>query len=189
MPREIFVFDPPERVIVGTVGQPGERTFFLQARGPGQLTSVVLEKAQVAALAQRLEELLDELVRASGGTAPVPAVAPADLDDSGPLEQPIIEEFRVGALGLGWDPEAERVVIEAQGMTDAGDDDAALLEDDTADGPPLLRLRLSGAVARAFVKRALAAVAAGRPPCPLCGQPMSPDGAHVCARSNGHHPH
>jgi len=195
MPRQIFVFDPPERLVVGTVGQPGERTFFLQARGGGQLTSVVLEKLQVAALAERLEQLLDEILRASGGTAPVPAVAPSELDDLGPLEQPIIEEFRVGTLGLGWDPDAEQVVIQAQAATEGDaslpDDDASDDEpdfgDDDADGPALIRVRISGAQARAFTKRALAIVAAGRPPCPLCGQPL--DDGHICARSNGHHPH
>ena len=206
MPRQIFVFDPPERLVVGTVGQPGERTFFLQARGGGQLTSVVLEKVQVAALAERLEQLLDELVRASGGTVAVPAIAPAELLDNGPLEQPIIEEFRAGALSLGWDPEAERVVIQAQAVsgTEAADDetdDAGEAEDDadgepflddlddsTAEGPDLLRVRITGAMARAFTKRALEVVAAGRPPCQFCGQPLDPEG-HICARSNGHHPH
>jgi uncharacterized repeat protein (TIGR03847 family) len=195
MPRQIFVFDPPERLVVGTVGQPGERTFFLQARGGGQLTSVVLEKVQVAALAERLEQLLDELVRASGGEAAVPAIAPAELLDNGPLEQPIVEEFRVGALSLGWDPEAELVVIQAQALGEndppADDDDEPFLDDvddPTADGPDVLRVRISGAVARAFTKRALEIVAAGRPPCQFCGQPLDPEG-HVCARSNGHHPH
>jgi uncharacterized repeat protein (TIGR03847 family) len=196
MPRQIFVFDPPERLIVGTVGQPGERTFFLQARGGGQLTSVVLEKVQVAALAERLEQLLDELVRASGGAAAVPAIAPAELVDNAPLEQPIIEEFRVGALSLGWDPEAEVVVIQAQAVSETDlptgddDDDEPFVEDDdpTVDGPDVLRVRISGAVARAFTKRALETVAAGRPPCQFCGQPVDPEG-HICARSNGHHPH
>ena len=211
MPRQIFVFDPPERLVVGTVGQPGERTFFLQARGGGQLTSVVLEKVQVAALAERLEQLLDELVRASGGTVAVPAIAPAELLDNGPLEQPIIEEFRAGALSLGWDPEAERVVIQAQAVSateaadeadeadDAGDaedaaDDEPFLDDfddvdnAAAEGPDLLRVRITGAMARAFTKRALEVVAAGRPPCQFCGQPLDPEG-HICARSNGHHPH
>ena len=200
MPRQIFVFDPPERLVVGTVGQPGERTFFLQARGGGQLTSVVLEKVQVAALAERLEQLLDELVRASGGTVAVPAIAPAELVDSGPLEQPIIEEFRVGALSLGWDPEVERVVIQAQAVGETETEAAAegdeaesdpFLEnfDDAAtEGPDLLRVRITGAMARAFTKRALEVVAAGRPPCQFCGQPLDPEG-HVCARSNGHHPH
>lgn len=194
MPRQIFVFDPPERVVIGTVGQPGERTFFLQARGSGQLTSVVLEKVQVAALAERLEQLLDEIVRASGGAAPVPAVAPVELDDTEPLEQPIVEEFRVGALSLGWDPETERVVIQAQAISDTetaestSDDDDVFADDDDTEGPDLLRIRISGAVARAFSKRALAIVAAGRPSCQFCGQPLDPEG-HICARSNGHHPH
>jgi len=203
MPRQIFSFDPPERLIIGTVGQPGERTFFLQARGGGQLTSVVLEKVQVAALASRLEELLDEVVRSSGGAAAVPAVAPLELNDTAPLDQPILEEFRVGALSLGWDPEDERVVIAAQAISetdepddeplgdDDGDDDEAADEpvfiDDDSEGPPVLRVRVTGAVARAFCKRAREIVAAGRPPCQFCGQPL--DDGHVCPRSNGHHKH
>jgi uncharacterized repeat protein (TIGR03847 family) len=201
MPRQIFIYDPPERLVIGTVGQPGERTFFLQARGAGQLTSVVLEKVQVAALAERLDQLLDEVLRASGGTSTVPAVAPLDLNDTLPLDQPIVEEFRVGALGLGWDPETERVVVEALAVTEATESDAedpdedgtddtdpGLMSDDDVDGPDVLRVRITGAVARAFTKRALAIVAAGRPPCQFCGQPLDPE-SHVCARSNGHHPH
>jgi uncharacterized repeat protein (TIGR03847 family) len=191
MPRQIYVYDPPERVIIGTVGQPGDRTFFLQARNSNQLTSVVLEKVQVAALAERLEQLLDEIVRLSGGTAAVPAVAPDDQIDTGLLEQPIIEDFRAGALGLGWDPSDERVVIEAQQFVEGAPeaaDDPELLSDDDADGPDVLRIRVTGAVARAFAKRALSLVAAGRPACQFCGMPLDPEG-HVCARSNGHHPH
>lgn len=194
MARQIFLFDPPERFVVGTVGQPGDRTFFLQARGSGRLTSVALEKVQVAALADRLEQLLDEIVRVSGGTAAVPAVAPTELDDDGPLEQPIMEEFRVGALSLGWEPESERVIIAASAAVPGepeqaeGDEEDPFVDDEAADGPDVLRVRVSGAVARAFAKRALAVVAAGRPPCQFCGQPLDPAG-HVCARSNGHHPH
>lgn len=194
MARQIFLFDPPERFVVGTVGQPGERTFFLQARGGGRLTSVALEKVQVAALAERLEQLLDEIVRVSGGTAAVPAVAPTELDDNGPLEQPILEEFRVGALSLGWEPETERVVIAASAAVPGepeqaeDDEDDPFVDDEATDGPDVLRVRVSGAVARAFAKRALSVVAAGRPPCQFCGQPLDPAG-HVCARSNGHHPH
>jgi len=202
MPRQIFVYDPPDRLVVGTVGQPGQRTFFIQARGAGQLTSVVVEKLQVAAVAERLDQLLDEVLRASGGTASVPAVAPLELNDTLPLDQPIIEEFRVGALGLGWEPETERVVIEAIAVTesaggddtddtddaDDADDEPVLLSDDASEGPDVMRVRVSGGVARAFTKRALAIVAAGRPPCQFCGQPLDPE-SHVCARSNGHHPH
>ena len=92
MPRHIFLYDPPDRLVIGTVGQPGERTFFMQARSAGQLTSVVLEKTQVAALAERLDQLLDEVLRASGGTSSVPAVAPLELNDTLPLDQPIVED-------------------------------------------------------------------------------------------------
>jgi uncharacterized repeat protein (TIGR03847 family) len=187
MARVILEFDPPERFVAGTVGEPGQRTFFLQARGGGRVTSVALEKQQVAVLAERVEALLDEVLRRSGGEAPVPAVAPAELEDSDPLDTPIEEEFRVGTMALAWDGDTERVLIEAQARTDEEDedDDEAALIDAEEDGPPLLRVRLSGAAARSFVKRALALVAAGRPPCPFCGNPLDPTG-HVCPRANGY---
>jgi uncharacterized repeat protein (TIGR03847 family) len=63
MPRRLFVFDDPDRFATGTVGQPGSRTFFLQARASGRVVSVVIEKTQVSALAERLGELLVELDR------------------------------------------------------------------------------------------------------------------------------
>jgi uncharacterized repeat protein (TIGR03847 family) len=186
VPRQVFLYDPPERFVAGTVGQPGQRTFFLQAVGAGRTTTVALEKEQVAVLAERIDELLDEVLRRSGGTAPVPAVAPNELDDLAPLDQPILEEFRVGTMALAWDADAERVVIEALARVpdeeEAGDE---LPDDDDEDGPDLLRVRLSGATARAFAKRALSIVAAGRPPCPFCGLPIDPDG-HVCPRQNGY---
>lgn len=186
MARAVFEFDPPERFVVGTVGPPGERVFYLQARGGGRLTSVALEKAQVAVLAERVEQLLDEVLRLSGGTAPVPAMAPAELADTGPLEQPLVEEFRVGTMSLAWDGQTERVVVEAQAMTESPEEEGVgIVEDDVPDAPPLLRVRLTGATARAFAHRALAVVSAGRPPCPLCGLPLDPQG-HVCPRQNGY---
>src|SRR5690606_19172441 len=135
----VFDYDPPERFVAGAVGQPGSRVFYLQARAEGRLTTVALEKFQVAALALRLDELLDEVLRRSGGTAQIPAIAPVDLTDDDPLEQPIEEDFRVGEMALGWDAEESKVVIEAQEITD----------DDDAD-PAVLRVRLSAGVARAF---------------------------------------
>ena len=104
----VFAYDLPERFVAGAVGQPGERAFFLQARAEGRLTSVALEKFQVAALAERLEELLDEVLRRSGGHCARPAVAPAELRDDAPLDQPVEEEFRVGTMALAWDPETAR---------------------------------------------------------------------------------
>src|SRR5437588_12930344 len=108
----VYSYDPPERFIAGTVGQPGERTFYLQASGGGRTTSVALEKAQVSQLAERLDELLDEVSRRTGGTAEPATAAP--LADDGPLDQPLLEDFRVGAIALAWDGEGDRVIIEAQ---------------------------------------------------------------------------
>ncbi|MCT9932717.1 DUF3090 domain-containing protein [Planotetraspora sp. A-T 1434] len=184
----VFDYDPPDRFVAGAVGQPGARTFFLQARGRGRITTVALEKFQVAVLADRLDELLDEVLRRSGGRAPVPAMAPADLTDEGPLDLPIDEDFRVGTMALAWDPETAQVIIEAQEATDADEDE---VEDepivDDRPEPAVLRVRISAAAARAFSRRALDIVAAGRPPCPLCGQPLDAEG-HICVRLNGHHP-
>jgi uncharacterized repeat protein (TIGR03847 family) len=185
--REIYSYDPPERFIAGTVGEPGQRTFFLQAALGGRTTSVALEKEQVAVLAERMEELLDEVLRRTGGTAQVPAVAPVDLVDDGPLSQPIEEEFRVGALTLAWDGDTERVVIEAHARAETEEEQVEALDEEADEGPPVLRVRITGAMARAFAKRAQLVVSAGRPPCPFCGLPVDADG-HLCPRMNGHRP-
>src|SRR6478609_7112140 len=119
----VIAYDMPERFVAGTVGQPGDRAFFLQARAGRRVTSVGLEKFQVTLLAERLEELLDEVLRQTGGEGDtvVPAVAPVELQDDEPLDQPIEEEFRVGTMALAWDPDDERVVIEAQEVTEGED--------------------------------------------------------------------
>jgi uncharacterized repeat protein (TIGR03847 family) len=192
VPRQVFLYDKPDRFVAGTVGQPGQRTFFLQATAAGRTTSVSLEKTQVEALAERIDELLDEVVRRTGGAAPVPAVAPAELADTAPLDMPVEEEFRVGTMALAWDGAEERMILEAQALVeiDASEEDdleaaEELLLQDDENGPPLLRVRLTGAQARSFAKRALDVVSAGRPPCPLCSLPLDPEG-HVCPRQNGY---
>ncbi len=183
MASQVFDFDPPERFVAGTVGEPGARTFFLQARRGRQVTSVSLEKLQVSALAERVEELLDEVVRRTGGSAPVPALLGAGPRDDAPLEQPIDDEFRVGTMTLAWDGDAEQVVIECFEALDA---DAEEPESTGTGGErTVLRVHLSGAAARAFAARSAALVDAGRAPCPLCGDPLDPSG-HVCARANGY---
>jgi uncharacterized repeat protein (TIGR03847 family) len=178
----VYSYDPPDRFVAGTVGQPGERAFYLQASGAGRVTSVLLEKAQVSQLAQRLDELLDEVLRRTGGAA-VPAAAPAGLADDAPLELPLTEDFRVGAIALAWDHDDERVIIEAQEETEQPIE--PLSDDIPEDGPGVLRVRISAAAARAFSQRALKVVGQGRPPCPLCGLPLDESG-HVCPRQNGH---
>ena len=181
MPRQVFLFDPPERFVAGTVGQPGDRTFYLQASGGGRTVSVALEKVQVQVLAERLDELLDEVRRRGAGD--VPTVAPRELEDTAPLDAPVEEEFRVGTMGLAWDGEAEQVVVEALAPGESEDEIEVL--SDAEDGPDVLRVRMTADMARAFIVRAQRVVAAGRPPCPLCALPLDPEG-HICPRQNGH---
>ncbi|HEU5326399.1 MAG TPA: DUF3090 family protein [Candidatus Limnocylindria bacterium] len=173
MARRLFILDDPDRFVAGTVGEPGDRAFYLQARKGSTVVSVGLEKAQVAALADRLDDLLDAVEAPPRPTA----------TDEGDLDRPIVEMFRVGAMALAWDAASESVVIEAQTPTEDGE--YAELPDDAEDGPDLLRVRIDPGTARAFVRRAEALVSAGRPLCPFCGQPLDPQG-HFCARSNGH---
>lgn len=172
MTRRLFIFDDPDRFVAGTVGEPGDRTFYLQARKGGAVVSVGLEKTQVAALAERLGDLLDV----------VDAPVDRQVGDSGQLEEPVVELFRVGAMALAWDAGSDAVVIEAQTPTEDGE--YVELPDDAPDGPDLLRVRLDPAQARHFVRRAEALLVAGRPACPFCGLPLDPQG-HFCSRGNG----
>jgi uncharacterized repeat protein (TIGR03847 family) len=180
MSRQIFFFDQPRRFVVGTVGQPGERTFFLQASDGSRVVSVALEKTQVSVLAERMEQLLGEMASQAGVALPETIVA-----DTDPLEIPIDEEFRVAAMGLAYDSDANLIVIEAQAPAESAEEAEATLLEDTEDGPDALRVRIAHQAAAGFIERARRVIEAGRPPCPLCNQPLDPQG-HVCPRSNGY---
>ena len=192
-------YDSPDRFVAGTVGQPGERTFFLQAREGNRITSVVVEKQQVSVLAEHLDKVLDEVLRRSGPAAQVPPAhnKPTDTD---PLDAPITEEFRVGTMTIAWDAEIRRIVIELFSNVDsdiADDEDdvddlglsaaaaAALEGNDEVNADEVFVVKITPGYARDFVARAQALVAAGRPPCPFCLQPLDPAG-HVCPRANGY---
>jgi uncharacterized repeat protein (TIGR03847 family) len=197
-------YEQPERFVVGTVGEPGQRTFFLQAREGSRVTSVALEKQQVSVLAERVDLLLDEALRRAGGDAAIPAVAPVGLGDQAPLDLPIVEEFRVGTITLSWDDDDGRVVLELfpvseesvvmQAYDESGDDEddadsEEVLEVGTeieieVEASEVLVVKLDPGYARAFVRRALSVVSAGRPPCQFCGGPIDPEG-HLCPRANG----
>jgi uncharacterized repeat protein (TIGR03847 family) len=187
MSRRLFLFDLPDRFATGTIGEPGNRSFFLQARDGRRVVSVALEKAQVAVLAERLGNLLVELDRRGIAEDPPTPINPDDR----PLDEPLNEAFRATTLTLGWDVDAERVLIEARAPSEADLEDpegesAVELDDDDEDGPDLLRVRLTAEAARMFVERAFRVIRAGRPPCPLCGNPLDATG-HICPRKNGHY--
>jgi uncharacterized repeat protein (TIGR03847 family) len=207
MPRRVYSFDRPDRFIAGALGVPGQRTFFIQASKGSQHVSVALEKAQVAVLAERIAALL--LALREGGVAigdELPGPAPQ-------LAEPVVEQFRVGTMSLGWDGEAGRVVIEAREIGEAdidsegeigdSDEDEDEDEDEATEGAEdedvelrslaadlddprdVVRVELEPQAALRFASGALEVVRAGRPPCPLCGAPLEPTG-HFCVRRNGH---
>jgi uncharacterized repeat protein (TIGR03847 family) len=123
---------------------------------------------------------------AGGGSAPA-GDEPDSGEDTSPLDEPLNEAFRAGALTLGWDGDAERVLVEARAESEDGEPiDPDEDDDEDEDGPDLLRVRMTADAARSFVERAVRIVASGRPPCPLCGQPLDPTG-HLCPRRNGNY--
>ncbi len=180
MSRVIHIFRTPERFVAGTVGEPGDRTFYLQAVDEVKVISVQLEKEQVAVLAERLSALLDEVARRLGADtdAGEPAV------DTEPLQTPVEQEFQVGTMGLGWDVESRAIVVELLAVTEHELDESVVL-DDTEEGPDAVRVFLSLKQARAFTARAERVITAGRKPCPLCTEPLGPKG-HICPRQNGY---
>lgn len=150
-----------DHLTTGTVGPPGQRTFFIQARKGEQVVTLRLEKAQVAALCRYLETMLADL--------PVPGPIPTDMD----LLEPVVPEWVVGALGVTYDEEDDRIILVAEELVEEGDEAASA------------HFRATREQVAAFIRHGTEVVAAGRPPCPLCGAPQDPEG-HMCVRLNGH---
>lgn len=172
MPTRIHEFSWPDRVIVGVIGLPGDRTFYLQVRTGKEIVSVVLEKQQAAQLAENIDDILDQLLTVDGNPFSIPTGTPIELVDNDPLEDDQ-EQFRTGAMSLGWDPSTSQIVIEAHPILDED------LDAEPAEEAELLRVRMPVGSARAFAKRTREIVDAGRPMCTLCGYPMDADG-HTC---------
>lgn len=181
MSRQVHIFRSPERFLAGTIGVPGEREFYLQVVEGRRVLSVACEKQQVAILADKLGTLIVEVAKRFGAQAPPEGGAPADLA----LSTPVDAEFRVGTMGLAWEPEGGQVIVELLALTDDEVGEDIVLED-REDGPDALRVFLTLAEARDFARHAETVVSAGRPPCPICSLPLDADG-HICPRLNGYH--
>mgnify|MGYP000088043084 FL=1 len=180
MSGQIFLFDPADRFVAGTVGVPGERTFFIQARTGARMVSVALEKSQVAAMADRVLQILRE-IRHSEPLLTFERVAP----DDHPLETPIDEEFRVGVIGLAYVSDRRLIEIDLQAIAESEIEEDELLEIDTSSDQSILRVLIPLGYAESFAKRANSVIAAGRAPCPFCGGPIDIKG-HLCPRANGY---
>jgi uncharacterized repeat protein (TIGR03847 family) len=169
-----FELPSPDRFTAGTIGEPGQRMFFLQAEAAGHLVTLKCEKQQVGALAEHLASLLADL--------PVPAdqeVEATDVD----FVPPHRAEWIVGRMGVAWDEGDDRLVLQCEELVavDADEDDPVAAAAELV--PATARFRLTRAQVAAFVEVARDLVASGRPPCDLCGGPMDPAG-HACPRLN-----
>lgn len=179
MARLIRNFDSPRRAVVGTVGLPGERTFYVQADDGDDRVWIRVEKQQIATLAEQMKRMCSTLIdRGFDSEAP-------PVRDDRPLDTPVEEEFAAVAIGLGWDEETERIVIELHAL---GEQEPADFADDDEDAADTIRIRFAVRQAEAFADRAIAVVAAGRPVCPFCQSPLEPSG-HICPRANGYRRH
>ncbi len=165
MPSTSFELNPVSRIIVGAVGPPGQRTFYLQARQARSLVTLIVEKVQVQALAERLLEVLP--------AAPAAVVPEADELN---LEEPLAAAWRVGELEVGYERGRDRCVLVARELTEVESSEAA-----TA------RFGATGEQMRILARHALELCRAGRPICALCGRPKDPQG-HACPQSNGKRP-
>ena len=163
-------FSRPERFIAGTVGEPGERAFYIQVRTSSRLFSVAVEKAQVQAITARLDVMISEIRKSN----PLINIDKFPLDDA-PLESPVDAEFQVGAMSLAWDEEQKLICIELY----------ELEEDEEDSEGEVVEVTISLGMAAAFSIRSKAVVNAGRIPCPFCGIPIDPRG-HLCPRANGY---
>jgi len=181
MTSRILLFDPVERFVAGTVGQPGERTFFIQARTGGRLISVSLEKTQVQALSERLTFMIREIKQSD----PTIVIQRLTRDDE-PLETPIEEEFRIGVIGIAFDASRELIQIDLQAVSEGDDEEPEFIDvDDLTGDRDIMRVLISPSMADQFAKRAMSVVSAGRLPCPFCGGPIDLRG-HLCPRANGY---
>lgn len=165
-----YEFKSVDRFICGTIGEPGEREFYLQVRAGSALVSASLEKTQASTLAQRLE-ILCKQVSKEDVTLVVDRV---DRDDAA-LESPVDKDFAIGAISIAWDDSLKKICVEL----------FSIKEIEVEDEAPDITMNLTLGQAKAFIVRTSAVVNAGRVPCPFCSLPIDPRG-HLCPRANGY---
>jgi uncharacterized repeat protein (TIGR03847 family) len=172
MPKRVIELNPITRITADAVGEPGHRTFYIQARRGGNFVTLLCEKEQVQALAVAVQQMLDELKTKYPKGANFMQIT---MDMS--LEEPITPEYRVGQMGLGYDEDHDLIVLVARELVP---------EDVNEDEASVARFFCSRAQMDALVRQAMDVVSRGRPVCPLCQKPMDKDVEHFCPRSNGH---
>jgi uncharacterized repeat protein (TIGR03847 family) len=173
----VIELDPVDRITAGAIGSPGERVFYIQGRQADRLVTVLVEKQQVELLSASLVEILARTGKETGE-------GPGE-EEMG-LEDPILPEWRAGRLSIGYDEARDLVLLECEEYQEEDEDDEEEGEGGGAEGEPgRIRFWVSREQALALARHGAEVVAAGRPRCELCGNPIGPEG-HVCPALNGH---
>jgi uncharacterized repeat protein (TIGR03847 family) len=166
-----------EKITADAVGDPGERTFYIQARGPDGSVTVIVEKEQVRLLAGSIDQMLETM---SSGTGDGPD------EEQMELEPPLEADFRAGRLSIGFEEETDLFLLELEEQApelEEDDPEQLLMEE-----PQLIRLWATREQMKALARHGAAVVERGRPTCRYCGNPMDPKG-HICPAMNGHSKH
>jgi len=164
--------NPVAAITVGTLGLPGQRVFYMQARSGLTTITIETEKEQVRALALGVHQFLEDLTQRFPDRTDLDSVPQSELN----LTQPVEAEFKVGQMGLGYDSDEDLVVVVAQSLQ---------LEGESEENAITARFWITRGQAKAMADHALEVVSQGRPMCALCGRPISPEG-HFCPKRNGH---
>lgn len=167
----IVELDGVDSLGAGAIGEPGQRVFYIQADKSGTRLTVLVEKEQVALLAEEAIAFLDGI--ADDHPEP-PGESSALHPSAAQVTEPAVPLFRARMIGLGFEPDRGLVLLE---LRENAED-----EDEDEDGY-VARIFATRAQVRAMAARGVDAVAGGRPPCPLCEFPMDPAG-HICPRWN-----
>ncbi len=168
-PSFTYDLDPVHRIVANAIGQPGQRTFYLQARRGRELVSLTAEKEQIIALAQAIEKLIEELATKN------PQLIDTDdllLASDMSLEEPIEPVFRIAHMGIGYDAERDMVILIIQGIPD-----------DESTNAPTARFGATRQQMQMLGVRAAEVVAKGRRICGNCRRPIDP-GGHFCPQMN-----
>jgi len=174
MAQSAIDLNPVTRITIGAVGEPGQRTFYIQARQGSMVVTLLCEKEQAQAIAMGIEQIIMQIAQQSPDkVGPFDEVLALDMS----LEEPIEPLFRVGQIGLGYDEEHNMLVLVTQELA---------AEDADPEETSAARFWFTPIQGRTLSHHAMQVVAAGRPTCPLCGAPIEADGEHFCPRKNGH---
>ena len=167
---------PVDRITTGAVGEPGHRTFYLQARAGERLVTVLVEKQQVELLAASILEILEQVGEETG-------VGQGEQEME--LEAPLEPEWRVGRLAIGYAEDRDLIMLEVEELVPEAEEDEGTLEEEDAPEPATIRMWATREQMLALSRHGAAVVARGRPACQFCGNPIDPEG-HTCPAMNGH---